>query len=134
MWVCNKKQGIKATRVCKLNSFSDKSQRWKLGSNNKLQNKEGVWKKDDSWNFNSKGDGWIWIENTSNSKVLGAASDGEVILEDSVEGKPQQLWRKGELDAENYFTLENSGVPKKVLTAISEDVLEIKGNITEMYK
>ena len=30
--------------------------------------------------------------------------------------------------AEDYFTLENSGVPK-VLTAISESSLEIKGNI-----
>ena len=45
------------------------------------------------------------------------------------EGKAHQLWKKGELDAEDYFTLENSGVPK-VLTAISESSLEIKGNIT----
>ena len=58
-----------------------------------------------------------------------ATSDGEVILEDFEEGKDHQLWKKGELDAEDYFTLENSGVPK-VLTAISESSLEIKGNIT----
>ena len=45
------------------------------------------------------------------------------------EGKAHQLWKKGEFDAENYFYLENSGVPK-VLTAISESSLEIKGNIT----
>ena len=45
-----------------------------------------------------------------------------------VEGKAEHLWKKGELDAENYFTLENSGVPK-FLTAISERSLEIKGNI-----
>ena len=54
---------------------------------------------------------------------------GKVILEDFEEGKAHQLWKKGELDAEDYLTLENSGVPK-VLTAISESSLEIKGNIT----
>ena len=81
------------------------------------------------WNFESKNDGLICIENTSKTKVLGATSDGKVILEDFEEGKAHQLWTKGELDAEDYFTLENSGVPK-VLTAISESSLEIKGNIT----
>ena len=70
----------------------------------------------------------ICIENTSKTKVLGAISDGNVILEDFEEGKARQLWKKGELDAEDYFTLENSGV-SKVLTAISESGLEIKGNI-----
>ena len=80
------------------------------------------------WNFESKNDGLIYIENTSKTKVLGATSDGKVILEDFEEGKARQLWKKGELDAEEYFTLENSGVPK-VLTAISEINLEIKGNI-----
>ena len=82
------------------------------------------------WNFKSKGDGLICIENTSKAKVLGATSDGEVILEDIEEdfevGNAHQLWKKGELDAEDYFTLENSGEPK-VLTAISESSLEIKG-------
>ena len=81
------------------------------------------------WNFESKNDSLICIENTSKTKVLGATSDGKVILEDFEEGKAHQLWKKGELDAEDYFTLENSGVPK-VLTAISESSLEIKGNIT----
>ena len=68
----------------------------------------------------------IYIENTSKTKVLGTTSGGKVILEDFKEGKVQQLWKKGELDAEDYYTLENSGVPK-VLTAISERGLEIKG-------
>ena len=63
------------------------------------------------------------------AKVLGATSDGRVILEDFEEGKAHQLWKKRELDAEDYFTLENFGVPK-VLTAISESSLEIKGSIT----
>ena len=81
------------------------------------------------WIFKPKDDDLIYIENTSKAKVLGATSDGKVILEDFEEGKAHQLWKKGELDAEDYFTLENSGVPK-VLTAISESSLEIKGNIT----
>ena len=113
------------TRVCKLNFFSDKTQKWKLGNNSKLENKEGVWKSDDSWIFTAKGNEYI-IENNSKSKVLGATSDGKVIQEILVEGKPEQLWKKGVLDAEGYFTLQNSGEPK-VLTAIDESSLEIKG-------
>ena len=81
------------------------------------------------WIFKRKED-LIYIENTSKAKVLGATSDGKVILEDFEEGNAHQLWKKGELDAEDYFTLENSGVPKVVITAISESGLEMKGNIT----
>ena len=62
----------------------------------------------------------------SKTKVLSAKSHGEVILEDFEGGKAEQLWKKGEPDAEGYFTLQNSGEPK-VLTAISESSLEIKG-------
>ena len=58
-----------------------------------------------------------------------AKSDGKVIYEDFEDGKPEQLWKKGKPDVEDYFTLENSGV-SKVLTAISESSLEIKGNLT----
>ena len=57
---------------------------------------------------------------------MGAETHGEVILEDFEEGNDRQLWKKGEPDAEGYFTLQNSGEPK-VLTAISESSLEIKG-------
>ena len=79
------------------------------------------------WIFKPKNDDLIYIENTF-GLVLGATSDGKVILEDFEEGKAHQLWKKGELYAEDYITLENSVVPK-VLTAISEGSLEIKGNI-----
>ena len=58
-----------------------------------------------------------------------AKNDGEVILEDFEDGNADQLWKKGESDADGYFTLENSKVPK-VITAISKSGLEIKGNIT----
>ena len=68
----------------------------------------------------------IYIENTSKAKVLRATSDGKVIQEFLVEGTADQLWKKGEADSEGYFTLQNSGKPK-ILTAISESSLEIKG-------
>ena len=92
-----------------------------------LKNKAGLWKSVDLWIFKPKDNDSIYIENTSKSKVLAAASDGKVIQE--VKGKAFQLWKKGNLDPEGYFTLENSEVPK-VLTAISESGLEIKGDIT----
>ena len=78
------------------------------------------------WIFKPKDDDLIYIENTSKAKVLGATSDGKVIQEFLVEGKADQLWKKGEADADGYFTLQNSGEPK-VLTAISESSLEIIG-------
>ena len=86
----------------------------------------------DKWKFKPKGD-LIYIENSSKTKVLGAVGDGEVILEDLEEDKAEQLWKKGESNAEGYFTLENSKVPK-IMTAVSPDSLEIKGNINfEIY-
>ena len=94
-----------------------------------LQNKEGIWKSNDEWNFKFQDYDLIYIENTSKTKVLGATKYGKVIQESSVEGKANQLWKKGKPDAEDYFTLENSG-EAKVLTAIFESGLEIKGNIT----
>ena len=78
------------------------------------------------WIFKNKDDDLIYIENTSKTKVLGATSDGKVIQEVFVEGKADQLWKKGEPDAGGYFSLQNSGEPK-LLTAISERSLEIKG-------
>ena len=81
------------------------------------------------WSFTPKDDDLIYIENTSKTKVLGATSDDKVILEDLEEGKAHQLWKIVQLHAWDYFILENFGV-LKVLTAISESSLEIKGNIT----
>ena len=134
-----KQQCKKATRVKRFNCYS--GQRWKLSNNKKLENKKGVWKSDDLWIFQPKDDDLIYINNTSKAKVLGATCNTffsksqnkavtlcTVDLEDFEEGKASQLWKKGELDAEDYFILENSKWPK-VLTAVSES-LEIKGNIT----
>ena len=52
----------------------------------------------------------------------------KVTLE-TFEDKAEQLWEKGEPDAEGYFTLKNSGIPKAI-AAISESRLESKGNMT----
>ena len=93
-----------------------------------LKNKKGAWKSDDNWKFKPQRplNGLLYIENTSKRKVLVSTSDSKVIEEVKVEGKAEQLWKKGEPDTEGYFTLQNSGEPK-VLTAISESSLEIIG-------
>ena len=93
-----------------------------------LKTKEGLWTSADEWNFKTKDD-LIYIENITNTKVLGTTIDGKVILEDFEEDKPEQLWKKGEPNAEGYFTLENSKFPK-LMTGISSSGLEIKGNLT----
>ena len=46
-----------------------------------LKSKEGAWKSDDDWEFKPQIDGWIYIENTSKTKVLGSTSDGTIIEE-----------------------------------------------------
>ena len=59
------------------------------------------------WNFKSKDDGLIYIENISKAKFLGTTIDGNVVLEDFEENKAGQLWKKGIPNSEGYFTLTN---------------------------
>ena len=97
-----------------------------------LHNKEGLWKSNDMWNFTVK-EGvlpkeLIYVENINETKVWGTTNDSKVILENFEEGKDGQLWKKGEPNAEGYFTLENYNV-SKFLTAASLTSLELKGNI-----
>ena len=131
----------KATGIISLNSFKG-SKLWKLDGD-KLQNKAfphtllrrgmTMWDCFDKWNFKTKDD-LIYIENSSERKVLEVLRYGSVILKNFKEDKPEQLWKKGEPNAEGYFTLENYKVPK-VLTAIASvgqgpaESLEVKGNI-----
>ena len=89
-----------------------------------LQNKDQIWVSDETWVFQNKND-LIYIENILTKKVLGFTNDGKVSLKVYEEGNADQLWKKGEADAEGYFTLRNSNF--EVLTAISESCLEIKG-------
>ena len=113
--------------MSKFNTFSD--QRWRLYGN-MLENKAKIWKSVGSWGIKAKHGYLVYIENNSTKKVLEAKSDGTVIEEtQSHTAKGDQLWIKGKPDAQGYFTLENS-VVSMVLTAISEKVLKIKGNIT----
>ena len=102
-----------------------------------LHNKEGLWKSNDMWNFTVK-EGvpkkeLIYVENIIETKVLGTTNDGRVILEIFEEDKTKQLWKKGEPNAEGYFTLENYYVLPKFMTAISEKGLEMKSNITLIW-
>ena len=57
------------------------------------------------WNFKTKDDDLIYIENISKRKFLRTTSDGRVILEDFEENKAEQLWKKGMPNAEGYFIL-----------------------------
>ena len=97
-----------------------------------LQNKAGLWKSNDVWKFKPKGDDWIYIENASKTKVLAITNNNEVILEDFEEDKEaKQLWKKGELDAEGYFILEN---PVGLITAITSRRLKVKGKVEKFLK
>jgi hypothetical protein len=93
-----------------------------------LQNKGQIWVSDETWVFQNKND-LIYIENILTKKVLGSTNGGKVSLKVYREGKADQLWKKGEPDAEGYFALQNFG-ESKVLTAISKSSLEIKGKIS----
>ena len=70
------------------------------------------------------------ILNISKNKVLGITNECQVNPEDYEEGKTQQLWKKGEPNADGYFTLENCNVTK-IMTAnyLNSSILQIKGNI-----
>ena len=81
---------------------------------------------DEEWNFKTKDDS-AYIENISERKVLGITEDGQVILDVLEENKAEQLWKKGQPNAKDFFTLENCKVPR-VLTASSSSSFKIIGN------
>ena len=82
----------------------------------------------EKWVFETKTN-LIRIENILTKKVLGSTNDGKVRQEDYEEGKTQQLWKKGEPNAEGYFTLGNFN-RTEIMTAVSSSILQIKGNLT----
>ena len=94
-----------------------------------MKNKANLWRSNEEWDFTFK-EKLVCIHNKLNNKVLETTIDGKVILKDAEEGKPEQLWKKR--SAQWHFTLENSKVPK-VMTAISANSLEIKGNKYDNY-
>ena len=106
-----------------------------------LLNKGGLWKSNDMWKFNHIHPHLIRVENISKRrKVWGATNDGKVILEDYVEGKADQLWRKRKFrHAEGYVSLEDYNNSSRFVTAALGDYnkgaftsisLELRGNIT----
>ena len=111
---------------------SDPSQVWRLEGST-LENKAAnLWKSQDEWKFGQKGE-MYYIENVTKKKVLGATNFGKVIEEDFEEDnlKPGQLWKKvdpvgptteGDVLLENYEST-------KFMTAISNNSIEIKGNL-----
>ena len=118
--------------------FSDQLKLWRLGDwkdkvGTAFLNKADRWQSTEDWFFlnHLDDDSVIYIGNASNNKFLGVKPDGEVILKDFVEGKQGQLWKKGSLNAEGYFTLENSETPK-FLTATPDNNLEITKNIEQI--
>ena len=104
-----------------------------------LKNKAELWKSVDIWEFSLVKDqafGWIYIENISKTQVLEARNDGKVTLDvknEDVDKFPNfQLWGKSVPNNEGYFTLYN--YERKVLTAISSNSFEVKGNILYFRK
>ena len=93
-----------------------------------LHNKGKIWESDEKWAFKRQTIDLIYIENISTKKVLGSTNH-LVSQEDYVKGKAQQLWKKGEPNAEGYYTLETSS-GTNIMTAVTSKVLVIKGNIT----
>ena len=108
--------------------FIDPQQLWKFDGGRDfkiLKNKEDIWIPKNKWKILQRKK-WIHIQNSKTNKVLGTTHDGKVIEEDLVDNKPGQLWMKGRPNSEGYFILENSH-SLKVMTAISESNLEIRG-------
>ena len=70
----------------------------------------------------SRKDNKVYIENTTENKVLGVV-DGQVKL---VQDQRGQTWEKGEANQQGYFTLKNPA-SQKALTTDSEGFLTIEG-------
>ena len=98
-----------------------------------LKSKSGIiWKPDEQWTFvpeesSSKG----YIANTKDT-TLGISGDS-VIEVTSYQNDTTQIWKKGEPDEKGYFTL-TSVKTQKVLTAISDEIIEIRGrNMIQLF-
>ena len=118
-----------------------------------MKDKANIWQSTDKFNITNEGE-FVYIEKISEEilisesepenpavknkkkKVLGSTGNGPTVLAQDFEDTPGQLWKKGEVNTEGYFTLVNSDKKHKspkFLTAISgagvlsASVLEIKG-------
>ena len=59
-------------------------------------------------------------------EVLEYTDEGKVTLSKFLGGKKDQLWEKGQVNDEGYFTFKDSDA-KLFMTATSENSLEMKG-------
>ena len=98
---------------------------WKLDSTT-LIDKADTWQSKDEWKFKAQGS-MIYINNTTKNMVLGTAYGDQVIQESFVKDEPGQLWEKGSVNDEGYFTIKNS-MSTKFITAISRGSLKTKGD------
>ena len=99
---------------------------------------------DDKWNFKTitsfsddfDFDTAIYIENISQKKFLERKYDDNVVLKDFNEDEKDQIWYKGQPNAEGYFILENRDMraaDPRIMTATSSSDMKIKGNIPHCY-
>ena len=78
-------------------------------------------------NITTKAD-YIYIENISNKKVLESTPNGTVVEEDFQDGKIEQHWYMDAVPkTEGYFTLLETIGKYRLLTALSSNILEMKG-------
>ena len=108
---------------------------WKF-ENEVLKSKSGInWKPDEQWTFvpeesSSKG----YIANTKDTALGISGTSGDSVIEvTSYQNDPLLIWKKGEPDEKGYFTL-TSVKTQKVLTAISDEIIEIRGrNMIQLF-
>ena len=94
-----------------------------------MKNKADIWKADNDWAFVKENDSGnaVFIQNSSNETYLGV-KDNKVVTLSQYENATEQIWIKGIMDNEGYFTLTNAST-SKVLTAKNEHEFEIKGKV-----
>ena len=95
-----------------------------------LKSKSGtIWKPEEQWTFVTaeKNGSMGYIANSE--KDIGLGITGDSVHEvTSYQNDATQIWKKGEPDRDGYFTL-TSLRSQKVLTAISDDIIEIRGKV-----
>ena len=109
--------------------FSDPSQLWKADGNG-ISNIATL----STYNITTEAD-YIYIENISNKKVLESTPNGTVVENNFKEGKIEQHWKaQGVPNTEGYFTLKETTGYNRHLTALSSNMLVMKGNCRFYYK
>lgn len=93
-----------------------------------MKSKVTTWKSNDKWIFKKD----CTIENTS-KKRLSITTDDMTIEEIPAPDNTKQIWKKGEVNKEGYFTLENES-SKKFLTALAVSTNDFETSGTENRK